>query len=225
MSTSPQTSLESLKIQAGYAEIADFFSAYSLAQARKYLQKILIVANANRKSGMNATSILYFFERLQQLHAASMLIYQCGLQRDAAIITTPEDQAPDLASYPQYCGWHFRRASWYYVPRSLSGKEYFNPYKVFKKLEAYASEETWKYIFHELRDYTFLKSSFTDGSENYNILEIFILLNKLLEACHLIDVRAITELDGRPRPKWKNNEMQQSEIETTIENTVDNEKP
>jgi hypothetical protein len=218
MNTSPHTTLESLKIQAGYAEISDFFSAYSLAQARKYLQKILKASNANRSSGMNPSAILYFFERLQQLYAASMLIHQSGLQRDAAIITSPDDNAPDLANYPQYCGWNFRRSPWYYTPRSLSEKEYFNPYKVFKKLEAYASEETWKFIFHELRDYTFLKGSFSDAGDNYNILDIYILLNKLLEACHLIEVRAIIELDGRPRPKWKNDEMQKAALETTNEN-------
>jgi hypothetical protein len=224
MNTLPHTTLESLKIQAGYAEISDFFSAYSLSQARKYLQKILKASNANRKSGMNPSGILYFFERLQQLYAASMLIHQSGLQREAAMITPAEDQAPDLANYPQYCGWHFRRASWNYIPRSLSEKEYFNPYKVFKKLEAYASEETWKFIFHELQDYTFLKGSFSDAGDHYNILDIYILLNKLLEACHLIEVRAIIELDGRPRPKWKNGDMQKVAMETTNENSGSEEK-
>jgi hypothetical protein len=218
MNTSPDTKRESLKIQAGYAEISDFFSTYSLAQARKYLQKILKAANANRSSRMNPSSILYFFERLEQLYAAAMLIHQSGLEREAAIITALKDQAPDLANYPQYCGWHFMRASWYYVPRNLNEKEYFNPYKVFKKLDAYGSEETWKFIFHELRDYTFLKGSFSDAGDHYNILDIYILLNKLLEACHLIEVRAIIELDGKPRPKWKNGEMQKAAMETTNKN-------
>jgi hypothetical protein len=218
MNSSPQNSLESLKIQAAYAEISDFFSAFALAQARKHLEKILKAANANRSSGINPSSILYFFERLQQLYTASMLIHQSGLQREAAIINTPADHAPDLSNYPQYCGWHFLNAPWYYIPRSLSKKEYANPYKVFKKLEAYASEETWKFIFHELRDYTFLKGSFSDAGDYYNILEIYLLLNKLLEACHLLEVRAIIELDGRPRPKWKNTAAQENEIETINEN-------
>jgi hypothetical protein len=222
MNTSPHTTLESLKIQAGYAEISEFFSAYSLAQARKYLQKILKASNANRSSGMNPSSILYFFEKLQQLYVASMLIHQSGLQRDAAIITVQEDTPPDLANYPQYCGWNVPNSPWYFIPRSLSEKEYFNPYKVFKKLDAYASEETWKYIFHELREYTFLKGSFSDAGDSYNILEIYILLNKLLEACHLIEVRAITELDGRPRPKWKKIESGDKEIETTNGNNGNN---
>jgi hypothetical protein len=222
MNTSPQTTLESLKIQAGYAEISDFFSAYSLAQARKYLQKILKAANANRTSGINPSSILYFFEKLQQLYTASILIHQSGLQRDTAIITALEDPTPDLANYPQYCGWNVPNAPWYFIPRSLSEKEYFNPYKVFKKLDAYASEETWKYIFLELREYTFLKGSFSDAGDCYNILEIYILLNKLLEACHLIEVRAITELDGRPRPKWKKIESGDKEIETTNGNNGNN---
>jgi hypothetical protein len=224
MNTSPETMLESLKIQAGYAEISEFFSAYSLAQARKYLQKILKAANANRTSGMNPSSILYFFEKVQQLYTASMLIHQSGLQRDAAIITAPENEAPDLANYPHYCGWNVPSAAWYFIPRSLSEKEYFNPYKVFKKLDAYASEETWKFIFHELREYTFLKGSFSDAGDNYSILEIYILLNKLLEACHLIEVRAIIELEGRPRPKWKNDNMQKAAIETTNENCGFEEK-
>jgi hypothetical protein len=218
MSTSPQTTLESLKVQAGYAEISEFFSAYSIAQARKYLQKILKAANANRTSGMNPSSILYFFERLQQLYTASMLIHQSGLHREAANITAPKSQAPDIANYPQYCGWNVPNAPWYFIPRSLSEKEYFNPYKVFKKLDAYASEGTWKYIFHELREYTFLKGSFSDAGDNYNILEIYILLNKLLEACHLIEVRAITEMEGRPRPKWKNTEVQKNEIKNINDN-------
>jgi hypothetical protein len=224
MNTSPHNTLESLKIQAGYAEISDFFSAFSLAQARKYLQKILKAANANQSSRMNPSSILYFFERLEQLYAATMLIQQSGLQRDAAIISPPEDNAPDLANCPQYCGWHFRSASWYYVPRSLNEKEYFNPYKVFKKLDSYGSEETWKFIFHELRDYTFLKGSFSDAGDHYNILDIYILLNKLMEACHLIEVRAIIELDGKPRPKWKANDMQKAAMETTNENNGFEEK-
>ncbi len=205
MNTATPNILESLKIQAGYADIADFFSAYSLAQAGKYLEKILKAANANRNSKMNPASVLYFFEKLEGLFDAAMLIHQSGLEREATIVMAPEDKAPDLSNYPAYCGWHFLHAPWYFVPRSLTKKEYANPYKVYKKLEAYGTVDTWKLIFHELRNYTFLKGSFSDAGDNYSILEIYILLNKLLEACHLIEVRAIIELDGRARPKWKNN--------------------
>ncbi len=206
MNTTTPNILESLKMQAGYADIVDFFSAYSLAQARKYLEKILKAANANRASKLNPSNTLFFFEKLQQLYEAAMLIHQTKAPREA-IILVPENEAPDLAKYHQYCGANIRYAPWYFVPRSLSKKEYYNPYKVFKKLEAYGSQQTWIYIFHELRDYTYMKCSFMECGENYNILEIYILLNKLLEACHLIDIRAITEVDGRPRRKWKDNSM------------------
>lgn len=34
-------------------------------------------------------------------------------------------------------------------------------------------------------------------------LRLYLLLSKLIEAAHLIEVRAINEIGGEPRHKWK----------------------
>lgn len=197
-----ETKQESKKTTAAYNAISQFFDAWSLPLANHYLFKMLKASMAVKPTNINPSSVLYFFKTLDSLITAALRIHGCGEQREQAIIRLNEDALPDLSNYSQYFGWYLPAHPWQFIPRALEVREYANPFLVFKKLSRYANEEKWKYILSELQDFTFYKSSFAECGEELNILTIHRLLQKLIEAAHLIEVRAITEANGRKRPKW-----------------------
>lgn len=197
-----ETGQESKKTAAAYNAISQFFDAWSLPLAAHYLFKMLKASMAVKPTNINPSSVLYFFKTLDSLITAALHIHDSGEQREQAIIRLNEDALPDLSNYSHYFGWYLPAHPWQFIPRALDVKEYANPYLVFKKLSRYAAEEKWKYILSELQDFTFYKSSFAECGEEFNILTIHRLLQKLIEAAHLVEVRAIYEANGRKRPKW-----------------------
>lgn len=197
-----ETKQETNKNTKAYNSISEFFDAWSLTLANHYLFKILKASMAVKPTNLNPSTVLFFFKTLDGLITAALRIHDSGEQREQAIIQLNEDALPDLSNCSQYFGWYLPAHPWQFMPRALQVKEYANPYLVFKKLSRYANEEKWKYILAELQDFTFYKSSFVECGEEFNILTIHRLLQKLIEAAHLIEVRAITEANGRKRPKW-----------------------
>lgn len=188
-------------IQA-YNSISEFFDAWSLPVANHYLFIILKASTAAKATKSNPSTVLYFFKTLDNLITAALRIQEKGEHREQAIVQLNEDELPDLSNYSQYFGWYLPSHAWQFIPRALEVKEYANPYLVFKKLSRYAGEEKWKFILSELQDFTFYKASFAECGEEFNILTLYRLLQKLIEAAHLVEVRAITEASGRKRPKW-----------------------
>jgi hypothetical protein len=76
-----------------------------------------------------------------------------------------------------------------YFPRSLNQKDYINPYKVFSKFFRFHSLNEWK---KELRNISHLALSnydVEDSGEVINTLGYKKRLDKLVDACHLINVR------------------------------------
>ncbi|HEV7329722.1 MAG TPA: hypothetical protein VGN63_01680 [Flavisolibacter sp.] len=201
--TTALTRRETAAAQDAYTAIANFFSCYGLAAARHDLRKLAKAAAGTRSTRISPANVIWYFENVETLQKAACTIHQSGFQRQAAILTLPGDGIPDLRQFAHYCGWQRGYTPWHFLPRFLGPKEFANPYWVFRKLATYATEEKWSRIFRELRDYAFFDTGFAEYDGGENILEIFLLLNKLLEAAHLVEVRVITEVDGQPLPKWK----------------------
>lgn len=194
--------MEAEEMQLCYSTVVDFFSAWGLQPAKKYLYKILRSAMDEKATRLNPSNVLYYFKTLNGLIAAAIRIHSRGYQKEKAVIEVNESGVPDLTQYKDYFGWHPGDFIWNFAPQALSKKEYFNPYIVFKKIAGFGDEKEWNLVLGELQDFAFYRSSFAECSETYNILVIHRLLLKLIEAAYLIDVRAIDEVDGRKRRKW-----------------------
>lgn len=194
--------IETEEIQECYSTIVDFFSAWGLQPAKKYLYKILRSAMDKKATSLNPSNVLYYFKTLNNLIAAALRIHNRDYQKEKAVIEVNESGVPDLTQYKDYFGWHPGDYIWNFAPHALSRKEYFNPYRVFKKIARFGDERAWSALLSELQDYTFFRSSFAECGDEYNPLAIHKLLSKLIEAAYLIDVRAIDEVDGRKRRKW-----------------------
>jgi hypothetical protein len=200
------TILETEEMQQCYSTIVDFFSAWGLEPSKKYLYKILRSAMDKKATRLNPSNVLYYFKTLNSLIVVALRIHSRGYQREKAIIEATESGVPDLTQYKDYFGWHPADFIWNFAPRALSPKEYFNPYKVFEKIARFGDENEWSGLLNELQDFTFYRSSFAECGEEHNVLVIHRVLLKLIEAAYLIDVRAIDEVDGTLRRKWKEKE-------------------
>ncbi|HEX3933675.1 MAG TPA: hypothetical protein VHW43_03290, partial [Puia sp.] len=67
----------------------------------------------------------------------------------------------------------------------------------FKRFFKYKEIEGWKEDLQEILSFALSAGSYSDLGVELNLLAIYIHLNKLLEAAHLIDVRETTHIDGR----------------------------
>lgn len=195
---------ESPEVQHAYITIAEFFGTYSLADARRYITKMLKTAGSFHFWRDNPSNVLFFFEKLEELVLATLVIHREGSERQDGVITLAQDEMPSLTAYQQYCGWHHKSDPWYFFPRSLNRKEYANPYIVFKQIAANGNRKKWRFVLREVQFYTLSTSSVNESEDiEFDALRLYRLFTKLVEAAHLIDVRAINEVGGEPRPKWK----------------------
>ncbi|MEI9911758.1 MAG: hypothetical protein WDO71_20180 [Bacteroidota bacterium] len=108
-----------------------------------------------------------------------------------------------LTKYETYCGWHKGDTPWQFFPRHLSQKEFLDPWKALQKIRRYKNVEEWKEQLRDLLHEALSDSVLDNGMSGEEALDTWLLLHKLLEATHLIEVRAIKEDKDGPRPKWK----------------------
>lgn len=78
-------------------------------------------------------------------------------------------------------------------PRSLSIKEFCNPYRVFKKIFKYQPLDKWLHDWEECVECALSPAS---GELDLDMLEMYSCLAKLTEAAHLINVREVTHVGG-----------------------------
>lgn len=183
--------------------IADFFSAYALPQATKLLRTSLKAANSNKVwKAESPADLICFYEHLTQLlHAVFTLMEEDNSMNDARL-SSPVDNAL-FNNYQTWCGWHRNSTPWDFFPRHLSGKEFLNPVKAMKKITRFQSLTQWKNQLSNILQYALSKADYAELGNGQGILQSWLLMHKLLEATHLVEVRAIKEDESGPRPKWK----------------------
>jgi len=184
-----------------YQIISDFFNAYSLSHATALLFGSLQAANKGKIwKGRTSADLLYFFKKLEELLLASFDLVNDSSRREGAMI---ENNAEGwfLTDYKNYCGWHVDSTPWDFFPRNLTQKEFLDPWKALKKITRYGSVDEWKEYLYEILYHAMARYSINE--EEINLLEVRLLLHKLLEASHLIEIRAIHEDEDGSRPKWK----------------------
>ena len=102
----------------------------------------------------------------------------------------------DLFNPNLFCSWHADLTAWDFFPRSLSLKEYIDPYWAFKRFFKHLSLPEWKRELHDIVEYALVETSFPEACIDFDTLPIYFHLTKLIEAAHLIDVREITHIGG-----------------------------
>lgn len=133
------------------------------------------------------TDLIYFFESLESLLPAVFTITKGGY-RSEQVVNVASD-VPDLTHYHLYCGTYDRHEPWEYFPRSLTVKEYNDPYRALKKFTDWSGKKEWKQIFRYILSYSLGANSLSELGVHLEMVKIAELLQKMLDACHLIHVR------------------------------------
>jgi hypothetical protein len=181
-----------------YQAITELFTAADLAYYRRTIKDALNTACSDKV--WNKTSpgdLLWFLERLESGINAAYLINN---EKKKSPLSIGKE---DIFNPNLYCSWHADQGEWDFFPRSLSLKEYIDPYLAFKKFFKYLTLAEWKDRLRELMEFALGKTSFSEACVDFDTLQIYFHLTKLVEAAHLIDVREITHIGGRIKNRIK----------------------
>jgi hypothetical protein len=178
------------KITDPYQIIAAFFDAADIVHHRKIIKNILQVACSDRCwEKQEPGHLLYEFSLLESVINAAWVLDQ--EKKIDPLFINPEDVFnPNL-----FMGWHGKLTKWDFLPRSLSYKEFANPYRVFKRFFRFQDITNWKEQLQLLMDYS-LRSMNLLELEDIRPLSLYFQLTKLVEAAHLIDVREVNHVGG-----------------------------
>lgn len=177
-----------------YNSISIFFDAFDLHHAYRYIQRSLLAAGSHAVwIGKYPADLIYFFQRFEMLLDALIEIEGCECKRLNAVVKRDgKKQLPNIKNTRLFCSPYREYESWYSLPRHLSAGEFFNPYKALKRWVPHI-EDTSE-LFNSILHYALCGESFAD--EGMDALQLNLMLQKLLEAAHLLYVRtAITNND------------------------------
>lgn len=131
--------------------------------------------------------VVFNMEKLAELCSAAFVIHQSYSKREEVVI--PAANAPDLSEMWWYYHGAYGCSAWDSLPRHLTGRQFFNPYKAIKKFCKYMPEAEWENTLETLTKYALFTDSILDTQPRYNILTMKLRLMQMIEACHLIQIR------------------------------------
>jgi hypothetical protein len=174
-----------------YHTIHDFFDIYIMEDALHFLQTILKAASTGKVWGKGYPfSAIYYMQQLEKLCNAAFYINENHAQRGAAVIE--EDQRtnnPGIELLQTNTGTRRGENLWTCFPRSLTLSQFYDPYLAIERFCKYQSETGWKNIFAEIKEYALSVHRISDLHPPLNLLNIQRHLLRLIEACHLLEVR------------------------------------
>ncbi len=184
----PAYDFEDKDTQYAYECIRSFFDHFVIDDAVSWLESIIKAAAGKKiwKKEAPAQMLLYM-KLLEALITAAFEITESCSKREIAIIANDsEEAAPAPGDYVS----HYRDCNpWSCFPRSLTIKQYRNPYKAIKKFTRYATLPQWKTYMEDCTEYALLDARIDDAMQSSDVLAIRLHLLQLIEACHLLDVR------------------------------------
>jgi hypothetical protein len=185
-----------MKISKRHQQIHSFFSGYALPQAGERLTSCIKAAASDKIwKGRSPADLLWFMEELEKLlHIVFCIIDEKDFYNKAIIDENNNESVWQLARYETYCGRHAKSHPWDFFPRHLSKKEFLNPYHALQKVCNAFTEEEWKASQKTILQRALSRHPVSEFDDSFNPLRIFILLHKLLEAAHLVEVRANNEM-------------------------------
>jgi len=178
-----------------FAIIEDVFSAVPLSHYRKYIISTLKAASSDHYwKEEDPGSLLYFRKKIGDLMDAAQQLNvktrdKKAIKQKALVKPGAPDQEiidPRLYMYSQ-----IKHTQWEAFPRSLSKKEFVDPYLVFKRFFRNRSLKKWHRDLEEMIFYALSPHDCVEDLLDLDLLRINQLLQKLVEAAHLIWVREI----------------------------------
>lgn len=184
---------ENVQLAGSYRIIHDFFESFTLPFARYYLLSAIKAAEDLSIWDKRApTDLLHFFDMLKSLISAVYSIEKKGTKIKHIVLSKPTG-SPDVTQYHLYCGPYDQLEAWDFFPRCLSAKEYCDPYKALQKFTKWHSKQEWQMTLRYILSYALGNSSLSELGVNLELVRISELLQKMLEACHLIYVRTAVQ--------------------------------
>lgn len=173
-----------------YGPIHEFFECFTLPFARHYLISAIKAAESSQIWSKRApTDLLHYFEMLEKLALSLYTIIKTD-NKSKKVILPKTNSSPDLTQYHLFCGRYDKLEAWDFFPRCLSVKEYRDPYRVLEKFTQSNSKKEWQQSFRYILSFALGENGFSESSLNLELIKTAELLLKMLEACHLIYVRA-----------------------------------
>ena len=183
------TRIEDKELPKDYKNIQEFFDSITLPKALEYLTSAIRAAEAMEIWEMSTPNdLLNFFESLDSLlESVYNIVADDNIIEKATL--SKKYKSPDLTNYSLYCANYDQLMSWDYFPRSLSTKEFRDPYKTFALFKSIRVKEDWKEILDYIMNGALSKRSLTESGIYLETFSISEQLRKVIEGCHLIYVR------------------------------------
>ncbi len=184
--------LAAKEINFPFKVIDDFFEVRPIKEYRKYISSLLKASYGNSYWTKDDPAILLqFYENLSQLIEAAYIIYsnQSNEEVNGSLLADPGATKKEIIELTLYSEQNAPSANWDFFPRYVSEKEFINPYCVFIKFFQYHSLPEWRKELYNIVYYALISDSSFSCGENIDYLSIYLLLQKLVEAAHLIQVR------------------------------------
>lgn len=174
----------------------DFYHFFSPSRIKKFIDrwmKALYKEKSWTKS--SPADFLFYYDQIIPLVEASYIISQSDHTKRASILNEDEHTHAQLMNPDLYCLSKNTNESWDYFPRSLTKKEFINPYRVINKFFKNYSLSNWRKKLHNILHIALSSDKLDESGDIVNVYEIKKHLDKLVDASHLIYVREYTFLD------------------------------
>ena len=183
------TRIEDKELPKDYKNIQEFFDSITLPKALEYLTSAIRAAEAMEIWEMSTPNdLLNFFESLDSLlESVYNIVADDNIIEKATL--SKKYKSPDFTNYSLYCANYDQLMSWDYFPRSLSTKEFRDPYKALALFKSIRVKEDWKEILDYIINGALSKRSLTESGIYLETFSISEQLRKVIEGCHLIYVR------------------------------------
>lgn len=177
-------------LQYACHSIHDFFDCFDFPSSIKYTERIIMAASLHKFwfSGY-PYRFIFFMEKLQELVEAAFVLknhYSC---REACLLKT-KNNMPGLVSTKDYTDGYSNSNPWNNMPRHLTAVQYTDPFIAIEKFTSHKTEPEWKQVCKELAEFTLCNESIEEQYSFHELLLIRRHMLRLIEACHLIEVRS-----------------------------------
>ena len=182
---------ETENMEAHYNTIRSFFDVYDLPSARKHITTSLLAINSTKLwKGKCPADLVFFYQEFRKLVIAAINIVRCGCVREQVIISPQQkDTIPAIQNLDLYCGAMDKADAWLYIPKYLSIKEFYNPYKALKKANGYLENYVLDDLLNEIIQYALSYGSYMEVGIEEDTLRLNVILQKIIEAAYLVRVR------------------------------------
>lgn len=171
-----------------YQVFAACFNFANISSFRNFITDTLLSIHKNKVyKKLEPSSVLHEFRIINSVINAAYFINH---QKKKGPIDFSFGDLLDTCYYSEGIK---KTVDWDCFPRTLTIKEYKDPYVIFKRFFKYQSLEKWRREIQAIIERVL--SSYT-GDLSLKLLPVYLHLVKLMEAIHLINVREITHING-----------------------------